>query len=137
MPRLFPKTVKVFPQKQHKYISGVLLNQKKIEVPSLITAVSDKELRRLLSYATVYEVVDGVGDVLLTLDNYMKDNSDAVAATDVPEVELERPRDEEDVVEEEDDTVEVEKPVAKVVEPIKPVESKKVVEPVKTEEVEE
>lgn len=95
MANLFPKKVKVFPQKQHKYISGILLKQKRIEVPSEVT-VYDKDLRRLLSYADVYEVVDGVGDVLLTLDNYLKDNSSATPATDVPDVELAKPQEEDE-----------------------------------------
>ena len=65
--------------------------------------MSEKEIRRCLSYADVYEVTDA-GDVLLTLENYLEDNSDATPATDVPEVELLYPRGGAPEEDEEDET---------------------------------
>lgn len=87
---LFPKTCKVFPRNDLQYIPGILKDQKRIEVPSKLP-LTETELARCLSYADVYEVVDGK-DVLLTRLNYLADNSEAEAADDVPEVELAEPR---------------------------------------------
>ena len=104
MPELFPKRCKVYPRNNLQYISGILEKQKRIELPAELP-LSEKELRRCLSYATVYEKVSSSKDVLLTLDNYLLDNTDAEAATDVPDDELLTPRDEkeEDGEEEEAD----------------------------------
>ena len=93
MPELFPKRCKVYPRNNLQYISGILEKQKRIELPAELP-LSEKELRRCLSYATVYEKVSSSKDVLLTLDNYLLDNTDAEAATDVPDDELLTPRDE-------------------------------------------
>lgn len=93
MPELFPKRCKVYPRNNLQYISGILEKQKRIELPAELP-LSEKELRRCLSYATVYEKVSASKDVLLTLDNYLLDNTDAEAATDVPDDELLTPRDE-------------------------------------------
>ena len=92
---LFPKRCKVFPRNNHQFIPGILLNRKRIDLPAELP-LSKHELRRCLSYADVYEMV-GDKHVLLTLHNYMSDNTDAEAATDVPEdVEMNYPRDEEE-----------------------------------------
>lgn len=98
MAELFPKRCKVYPRNGLQFIPGILEKQKRIEFPAELP-LSEKELRRCLSYADVYEVTDG-GDVLLTTLNYLSDNSEATPATDVPEDELLYPRDEK---EEEDD----------------------------------
>lgn len=98
MAELFPKRCKVYPRNGLQFIPGILEKQKRIEFPAELP-LSEKELRRCLSYADVYEVTDG-GDVLLTTLNYLSDNSKATPATDVPEDELLYPRDEK---EEEDD----------------------------------
>lgn len=103
MAELFPKRCKVYPRNGLQFIPGILEKQKRIEFPAELP-LSEKELRRCLSYADVYEVTDG-GDVLLTMLNFMSDNSKATPATDVPEVELQYPRDEK---EEEDDEEETE-----------------------------
>lgn len=102
MAELFPKRCKVYPRNNLQFIPGILEKQQRIEFPAELP-LSEKELRRCLSYADVYEVTDG-GDVLLTMLNFMSDNSEAEPATDVPEVELLYPRDqktEEDDKEEE------------------------------------
>lgn len=98
MAELFPKRCKVYPRNGLQFIPGILEKQKRIEFPAELP-LSEKELRRCLSYADVYEVTDG-GDVLLTTLNYLSDNSKATPATDVPEDELLYPRDEK---EEDDD----------------------------------
>lgn len=103
MAELFPKRCKVYPRNGLQFIPGILEKQKRIEFPAELP-LSEKELRRCLSYADVYEVTDG-GDVLLTMLNFMSDNSKATPATDAPEVELQYPRDEK---EEEDDEKETE-----------------------------
>ena len=97
------KRCKVYPRNGLQFIPGILEKQKRIEFPAELP-LSPKEIRRCLSYADVYEVTDA-GDILLTLENFMADNSDATPATDVPEDELLYPRDEgnEEEVEEEDD----------------------------------
>lgn len=84
------KTCKVYPRNGLQYIPGILEKRERIEFPAQLP-LSEKELRRCLSFADVYEVTDA-GDVLLTLDNYLEDNSKATPATDVPEVELLYPR---------------------------------------------
>lgn len=89
---LFPKRCKVYPRNGMQFIPGILEKQKRIEFPAELP-LSLKELRRCLSYATCYEVTDG-GDVLLTLENFTLDNSKATPAKDVPEGELQHPRDE-------------------------------------------
>ena len=97
------KRCKVYPRNGLQFIPGILEKQKRIEFPAELP-LSPHEVRRCLSYADVYEVTDG-GDVLLTMLNFMSDNSKATPATDVPEVELQYPRDEK---EEEDDEEETE-----------------------------
>ena len=103
------KRCKVYPRNGLQFIPGILEKQKRIEFPAELP-LSPKELRRCLSYADVYEVRDDKKCVLLTIENYLADNSDAPEATDVPEVELLYPRDEgleedvEDDEEEETDT---------------------------------
>lgn len=104
MAELFPKRCKVYPRNGMQFIPGILEKQKRIEFPAELP-LSEKELRRCLSYADVYEVTDS-GDVLLTMLNFMSDNSKATPAKDVPEDELQYPRDkkeEEDEEEEEAD----------------------------------
>ena len=99
------KRCKVFPKPNAKYISGVLSDQKKIIFPSELP-LSLGEIRRCLSYADVYEMPEGKGSdkcVLLGIYNFDADNSKAEAATDVPDVELEYPRDEEDDTETDND----------------------------------
>lgn len=92
MAELFPKRCKVYPRNGLQFIPGILEKQKRIEFPAELP-LSEKELRRCLSYADVYEVTDA-GDVLLTMLNFMSDNSEATPAEDVPDVELQYPRDE-------------------------------------------
>lgn len=101
------KRCKVYPRNGLQFIPGILEKQKRIEFPAELP-LSPKEIRRCLSYADVYEVTDA-GDVLLTLENFMADNSNATPATDVPEVELLYPRDEgnEEEVEEDNEEEEV------------------------------
>lgn len=92
---LFPKRCKVFPRNNHQFIPGILVKRKRIDLPAELP-LSEHELRRCLSYADVYEMV-GDKCVLLTMHNYLSDNTDAEAATDVPEdVEMNYPRDEEE-----------------------------------------
>ena len=87
------KRCKVYPRNGLQFIPGILEKQKRIEFPAELP-LSPHEIRRCLSYADVYEVRGEEDCVLLTLENYLTDNTDAVAATDVPEVELLYPRDE-------------------------------------------
>lgn len=98
---LFPKRCKVYPRNGMQFIPGILEKQKRIEFPAELP-LSLKELRRCLSYATCYEVTDG-GDVLLTLENFTLDNSKATPAEDVPEDELQHPRDEEEDADDEEE----------------------------------
>lgn len=100
MAELFPKRCKVYPRNGLQFIPGILEKQKRIEFPAELP-LSEKELRRCLSYADVYEVTDA-GDVLLTMLNFMSDNSEATPAEDVPDVELQYPRDEEEEGDEEE-----------------------------------
>lgn len=95
------KRCKVYPRNGLQFIPGILEKQKRIEFPAELP-LSPHEIRRCLSYADVYEVRDGGDCVLLTMENYLEDNSDATAATDVPEGELLYPRDEKEEEEEED-----------------------------------
>ena len=88
------KRCKVYPRNGLQFIPGILEKQKRIEFPAELP-LSPHEIRRCLSYADVYEVRDD-DCVLLTMENYLADNSEATAATDVPEDELLYPRDEED-----------------------------------------
>lgn len=94
------KRCKVYPRNGLQFIPGILEKQKRIEFPAELP-LSPHEIRRCLSYADVYEVRDGGDCVLLTMENYLADNSEATAATDVPEDELLYPRDEEDEEDEE------------------------------------
>lgn len=80
------KVCKVYPRNGIQTISGILPKQEKIELPAKIK-LNEKEVRRCMSFADVYEVVKK-GDVLLTPVNYLADNSEAEVATDVPEDEL-------------------------------------------------
>lgn len=109
MANLFPKRCKVYPRNNMQYISGILEKQKRIELPAELP-LSEHELRRCLSFANCFEMVGGK-HVLLTLDNFNKDNKDGkdVTAT-LPEGEVSKPRDEED--EGADEDVEEEGPVA-------------------------
>lgn len=101
MAELFPKRCKVYPRNGMQFIPGILEKQKRIEFPAELP-LSEKELRRCLSYADVYEVTDS-GDVLLTMLNFMSDNSKATPAKDVPEDELQYPRGKEEEEEEEEE----------------------------------
>ena len=85
------KKVKVFPRPKRE-VCGILPNNERISVPSELT-LNVNEIRKCLNVADVYEVVDGVGDVLLDAQNYEEDNSKATPATDVPNVELDHPQD--------------------------------------------
>ena len=89
------KRCKVYPRNGLQFIPGILEKQKRIEFPAELP-LSPHEIRRCLSYADVYEVRDDDNCVLLTMENYLADNSEATAATDVPEDELLYPRDEKD-----------------------------------------
>lgn len=80
------KVCKVYPRNGIQTISGILPKQEKIELPAKIE-LNEKEVRRCMSFADVYEVVEK-GDVLLTPVNYLADNSEAEVAKDVPEDEL-------------------------------------------------
>lgn len=80
------KVCKVYPRNGIQTISGILPKQEKIELPAKIK-LNEKEVRRCMSFADVYEVVEK-GDVLLTPVNYLADNSEAEVAKDVPEDEL-------------------------------------------------
>lgn len=101
MAELFPKRCKVYPRNGLQFIPGILEKQKRIEFPAELP-LSEKELRRCLSYADVYEVTDS-GDVLLTMLNFMADNSKATVATDVPDDKLQYPRDNKEEDEETDE----------------------------------
>lgn len=80
------KVCKVYPRNGIQTISGILPKQEKIELPAKIK-LNEKEVRRCMSFADVYEVVEK-GDVLLTPVNYLTDNAKAEIAKDVPTVEL-------------------------------------------------
>lgn len=80
------KVCKVYPRNGIQTISGILPKQEKIELPAKIK-LNEKEVRRCMSFADVYEVVEK-GDVLLTPVNYLADNSEAEVAKDVPKDEL-------------------------------------------------
>lgn len=107
------KRCKVYPRNGLQFIPGILEKQKRIEFPAELP-LSPHEIRRCLSYADVYEVRDGGDCVLLTMENYLADNSKATAATDVPEDELLYPRDEDEEEEEEADSDTVEASTAEV-----------------------
>lgn len=98
------KRCKVYPRNGLQFIPGILEKQKRIEFPAELP-LSPHEVRRCLSYADVYEVRDDDTCVLLTMENYLADNTDAPEATDVPEDELLYPRDEKED-EGEEETVE-------------------------------
>lgn len=93
MANLFPKRCKVYPRNNMQYISGILKKQKRIELPAELP-LSEHELRRCLSFANCFEMVGGK-HVLLTLDNFNKDNKNGkdVTAT-LPKGEVSKPRDE-------------------------------------------
>lgn len=80
------KICKVYPRNGIQTISGILPKQERIELPAKVK-LNEKEIRRCMSFATVYEVVEK-GDVLLTPVNYLADNSKAEVAKDVPGDEL-------------------------------------------------
>lgn len=100
------KRCKVYPRNGLQFIPGILEKQERIEFPAELP-LSPHEVRRCLSYADVYEVRDDDTCVLLTMENYLADNTDAPEATDVPEVDLLYPRDggkeEEEEIEEDDE----------------------------------
>lgn len=104
MANLFPKRCKVYPRNNMQYISGILEKQKRIELPAELP-LSEHELRRCLSFANCFEMVGGK-HVLLTLDNFNKDNKNGkdVTAT-LPKGEVSKPRDEEDEGTDEEGTV--------------------------------
>ena len=108
------KRCKVYPRNGLQFIPGILEKQKRIEFPAELP-LSPHEVRRCLSYADVYEVRDDDTCVLLTMENYLADNTDAPEATDVPEDELLYPRDEKEDEGEEETVAESIKtePVAK------------------------
>lgn len=109
MANLFPKRCKVYPRNNMQYISGILEKQKRIELPAELP-LSEHELRRCLSFANCFEMVGGK-HVLLTLDNFNKDNKDGKDVTvTLPEGEVSKPRDEED--EGTDESTDEEGPVA-------------------------
>lgn len=97
MANLFPKRCKIYPRNNMQYISGILEKQKRIELPAELP-LSEHELRRCLSFANCFEMVGGK-HVLLTLDNFNKDNKNGkdVTAT-LPGGEVSKPRDEEELV---------------------------------------
>jgi hypothetical protein len=105
------KRCKVLPRNGLQYISGILANQKRIELPAELP-LSKAEVSRCMSFADVYEVLDGK-DVLLTPLNFYKEDNSAEPAAEVPDVEFNYPRnevaEEEEVVE---DTVTEEQPQA-------------------------
>ena len=109
MAELFPKRCKVYPRNGLQFIPGILEKQKRIEFPAELP-LSEKELRRCLSYADVYEVTDS-GDVLLTIPNYLSDNSKATPAKDVPEDELQYPRDKKEENDDENESEDISKEV--------------------------
>lgn len=88
------KVCKVYPRNDLQFISGILTKRERIELPAELP-LNEHEIRRCLSYANVYEKVSDNKDVLLTMQNYLLDNTDAPAATDVPETELKKYRQEE------------------------------------------
>lgn len=99
MANLFPKRCKVYPRNNMQYISGILEKQKRIELPAELP-LSEKELRRCLSYGNCFEMVGGK-HVLLTLENFSKDNKDGKDVTSMlPKGEVSKPRDTETVEEE-------------------------------------
>lgn len=99
------KRCKVFPKPNAKYIPGVLSENRKIIFPAELP-LSESEIKRCMAFADVYEMPDGKGSdkcVLLGWHNFLADNSDAEPATDVPDVELSYPRDEEEDTEEQEE----------------------------------
>ena len=126
------KVCKVYPRNGLQYIPGILEKRERIEFPAQLP-MSEKEIRRCLSYADVYEVTDA-GDVLLTLENYLEDNSDATPATDVPEVELLYPRGGAPEEDEEDETEDDKGESEALVETAKAKQAAPVKAPVKQEE---
>lgn len=104
------KRCKVYPRNGLQFIPGILEKQKRIEFPAELP-LSPHEVRRCLSYADVYEVREDDTCVLLTLENYLADNTDAPEATDVPEDELLYPRDEKEDEGEEETEVDSEETV--------------------------
>ena len=103
------KRCKVYPRNGLQFIPGILEKQKRIEFPAELP-LSPHEVRRCLSYADVYEVRDDDTCVLLTMENYLADNTDAPEATDVPEDELLYPRDEKEEEGEEEAEIRSEEP---------------------------
>lgn len=80
------KICKIYPgNNKVTYIPGIMPNRGRLELPAR-AKLNEGELRKCLSYATVYEEVDGK-NVLLTLNNFNKDNTDGIDAT-IPTVEL-------------------------------------------------
>ena len=103
------KRCKVYPRNGLQFIPGILEKQKRIEFPAELP-LSPHEVRRCLSYADVYEVREDDTCVLLTMENYLADNTDAPEATDVPEDELLYPRDEKEEEGEEEAEIRSEEP---------------------------
>ena len=86
MTEVTTKVCKVYPRNGLQYISDILPNRGRIELPAKIE-MNSAEVRRCMSFADVYEVIKK-GDVLLTIENYLEDNADATVATDVPKDKL-------------------------------------------------
>lgn len=97
------KRCKVYPRNGKQFIPGILNKRKRIEFPAELP-LTLTEVKRCLMFADVYEMPEGKGSekcVYLDSQNWMKDNSKADAAKDVPKDKLLYPRDEEEKKEEE------------------------------------
>lgn len=92
------KRCKVYPRNGKQFIPGILNKRKRIEFPAELP-LTLAEVKRCIMFADVYEMPEGKGSekcVYLNAQNWMKDNSKAEAATDVPKDKLLYPRDEEE-----------------------------------------
>lgn len=90
---LWPKRCRVYPRNGVQYIPGILTNRQRLELPAELP-LNEKELRRCMSFADVYEVREDGSCVYMNTLNYYEDTADEPEATDVPEMELVYPRDE-------------------------------------------
>ena len=92
------KRCKVYPRNGKQFIPGILNKRKRIEFPAELP-LTLAEVKRCIMFADVYEMPEGKGSekcVYLNAQNWMKDNSKAEAATDIPKDKLLYPRDEEE-----------------------------------------
>ncbi len=99
------KRCKVYPRNGKQFIPGILNKRKRIEFPAELP-LTLTEVKRCLMFADVYEMPEGKGSekcVYLDSQNWMKDNSKADAAKDVPKTKLLYPRDEEEKKEDKDE----------------------------------